>query len=137
MLSYQLEKKTCFTEVLPLKSTRADLSAVVSTNPKAISRLISAAIVDHAFRKLLLERPAEALASGYNGELFDLTDEDRAMILTIQAASINDFAAQLVRLRENNCTGEWVVQNRYSDASAYSVPIAAKPSWTMASLHAS
>jgi hypothetical protein len=134
MLSYQIDNKNSFNEALPVKPARADFSTAVSTNPKAISRLISAAIVDRAFQKLLLSRPELALANGYNGEIFDLTDEDRALILTIQATSINDFAAQLIRLRENNCSGDWVIQKKHREADAYPVALTTTPSWKMASL---
>lgn len=131
MLSYQTQEQTRTKEAVPFNAARPELFNVVSTNPKAISRLISAAIVDRSFQKVLLTKPAEAMASGYNGETFDLTDDDRAMIMTIQATSLNDFAAQLVRLRENNCSGEWVVKSNYS------LPVAPKTSWTLASVPAS
>lgn len=134
MLSCQTEKKASFNEVLPKPSTRPDLSRVISTNPKAISRLLSAAIVDRSFQKLLLTRPELAMASGYNGESFDLTDEDRALILTIRASSLKDFAAQLVRLRENNCSGEWVIRSKRSETAACAVPMAAEPAWNLAVL---
>jgi hypothetical protein len=133
MLSYPIDNKTSFNEGLTLKPARPDLSSVVSTNPKAISRLISAAVVDRSFQKLLLTNPSEAMSQGYFGETFDLTDEDRAMILTIQAASINDFAAQLVRLRENNCSGEWIVRNVRRENNTYPAHIKTEPSWSMAS----
>lgn len=133
MLSCQTEKKAT-TEVLPKPSTRADLSRAISTNPKAISRLLSAAIVDRSFQKLLLTRPELAMANGYNGENFDLTDDDRALILTIRASSIKDFAAQLVRLRENNCSGEWVIRGKRSEANTYAMPMAVEPAWNLATL---
>ncbi len=65
-----------------------------------VSRLISAAVVNKHFCRLLLTRPAEALEAGYLGEPFALEREDRAMILAIQADSLADFAMQVVRFQD-------------------------------------
>jgi len=135
MLSYQTQETTRTKEAVSFKAVQAGLFNVVSTNPKAISKLLSAAIVDRSFQKVLLTRPEEAMANGYNGEIFDLTEDDRAMIMTIQATSIKDFAAQLVRLRENNCSGEWVVKSNYR-VPAQGLP-AVKPAWNMTAVPAS
>ncbi len=65
-----------------------------------VSRLISAAVVNKHFCQLLLTRPAEALEVGYLGEPFALESEDRAMILSIRANSLADFAMQVVHLQD-------------------------------------
>jgi len=67
--------------------------------------------------------------------IFNLTEDDQAMIMTIQATSIKDFATQLVRLRENNCSGEWVVKSNYR-LPAQGLP-AVKPAWNMTAVPAS
>jgi len=61
----------------------------------AVNRLICAAVVDKKFCQLLLRDPALAIASGYRGESFDLSEEDRLSIQSIQASSLSDFAHQL------------------------------------------
>ncbi len=71
-----------------------------------LNRLLSAALVSRRFCHLLLTDPATALAAGYNGEHFDLTPEERARILTIQARSLQDFAAQLLDLLAEQTTDE-------------------------------
>ena len=60
-----------------------------------ISRLLTAAVVNRGFCKLLLTNPASALARGYNGESFRLRSEEQDLVLSIQAKSLADFASQL------------------------------------------
>jgi hypothetical protein len=69
---------------------------VPATNKSEISRLLTAAVVNTNFRRLLLANPAMALAVGYDGEKFRLSHEDRELILSIQANSIQDFARQII-----------------------------------------
>lgn len=133
MLSYtrNTETKLEISEQAYLTTQHTSFPAVVSTNPEAISRLISAAVVDKSFRKLLLRKPQVAMTLGYNGEMFDLTEEDRALILTIEAASLTDFAAQLIRLRENNCSGEWIIRKPAKLNTKIQSPLEAQPSWEL------
>lgn len=66
------------------------------TLPSAnISRLITAAVVNQGFRKLLLSNPEKALKTGYNGEAFRLDHEEQELILSIQATSLSDFAMKI------------------------------------------
>lgn len=60
-----------------------------------LSRLLTAAVINQRFRKLLLDSPAAALASGYNGEPFRLATEEKNRVLSIRAQSLADFASQL------------------------------------------
>jgi hypothetical protein len=62
-----------------------------------ISRLITAAVVNQGFRKLLLSNPEKAIATGYNGETFRLDRQEKELILSIQATSLADFAVKLSR----------------------------------------
>jgi len=73
-----------------------------SKNGGELSRLLTAAVINQRFCKLLLSNPATALASGYNGESFRLGKEEREMILSIQAKSLADFARQLTVIRSRN-----------------------------------
>lgn len=62
---------------------------------REISRLLTAAVVNQTFCRLLLTNPASALAKGYNGEAFMLKSEERERVLSIQARSLSDFALKL------------------------------------------
>jgi hypothetical protein len=58
----------------------------------AIHRLFAAAVVSDQFRNTLLRAPEEALANGYLGQTFPLTDQERNIIKTIRAENLTDFA---------------------------------------------
>lgn len=66
-----------------------------------VTRLLSAAVVSKRFRELLLHDPQKALEAGYLGRSFALEDEDRAMILSIQADTLAEFALQIVQWCES------------------------------------
>ena len=59
------------------------------------SRLLSAAVINHQFRQMLISNPIEAISHGYSGEHFDIDGEEKKRISTIQATSLADFASQL------------------------------------------
>ena len=61
-----------------------------------LNRLLCAAVVSKSFRNMLLTSPEVALASGYQGEKFNLTDADRSWLFTIKPTSLVDLAANLV-----------------------------------------
>lgn len=61
-----------------------------------LCRLLAAAVVSPEFRRLLLTDAAQALENGYNGTSFGLSAGEQALILSIHANSLADFAAQLV-----------------------------------------
>ncbi len=60
-----------------------------------ISRLITAAVVNQGFCRLLLSNPEQAISSGYNGETFRLDRHERELVLSIQASSLADFAVKI------------------------------------------
>lgn len=64
---------------------------------REISRLLTAAVINHRFCQMLLANPANALAHGYNGEAFLLESEVRDRVLSIRAQNLADFAAQLMK----------------------------------------
>lgn len=61
-----------------------------------LNRLLSAAVVNARFRRMLLDDPATALAHGYNGEVFDIRPDEQAQVLAIRADTLAEFAAQLL-----------------------------------------
>lgn len=63
-------------------------------------RLIHAAIVSKTFRQLLLANPVKSVETGYCGEKFFFTREEKARIKLIRATSLEDFASQLTQVIE-------------------------------------
>ena len=62
------------------------------------SRILSAAVINTSFRKMLLKDPVKAVCSGYSGEIFNLNSADKNRLASIRAASLTDFAAQLSQI---------------------------------------
>lgn len=58
-------------------------------------RILTAAVINTHFRKMLLDNPVEAVKAGFGGESFNLPKEDKKRISSIQANSLADFAYQL------------------------------------------
>jgi hypothetical protein len=88
---------------LKVEETNEEQKVDASFDTGELSRLISAAVVSHEFCNLLLANPAAALATGYHGESFRLTWEERQLILSIHASSLAGFAMQLA---ENGHRGD-------------------------------
>lgn len=61
-----------------------------------LSRLFAAAVVSPDFCQSLLRDAATALASGYCGESFALSQAEEALVLSIEASSLAEFASQVV-----------------------------------------
>lgn len=61
----------------------------------ALQRLFAAAVVSDQFRRTLLRAPEEALANGYLGQTFPLTDQEKKIIKTIRAETLTDFAQKV------------------------------------------
>jgi hypothetical protein len=64
-------------------------------NASGLSQLFAAAVVNQHFCNLLLNDPRSALNQGYLGDKFNLTREEQALILSIQARSLADLANQV------------------------------------------
>ena len=62
-----------------------------------LSRLLTAAVINPEFCHLLLDDPELALESGFQGEDFLFTEDERELILSIRATSLADLANQLAR----------------------------------------
>jgi hypothetical protein len=72
------------------------VSYTIKIDLNELSRLLTAATVSKKFRHLLLTNPTQALANGYNGEVFHLDAQYMNRILSIQALSLHEFAQQLI-----------------------------------------
>jgi len=75
--------------VLPLRVAESP------RNIAGLSKLFEAAVVNRQFCQLLLSQPETALRQGYLGNSFDLTLEEQALIISIQANSLPDLAHQV------------------------------------------
>ncbi len=85
-----------------------------------MSRLISAALVDQGFCRLLLSNPLAALSRGYNGETFELSAVERSFVLSVQAESLTDFAARWVKQASEHSVKKDVPRPvRYQWANSY------------------
>jgi hypothetical protein len=62
--------------------------------------LLTAAVVNQRFRKMLLSNPAQALATGYGGEVFHMEKDVRDRVSAIRANSLEDFARQLTNIQD-------------------------------------
>ena len=80
--------------VLPLRVTESP------KNLTGMSKLFEAAIVNRQFCQLLLSQPETALKQGYLGNSFNLSTEEQALIISIQANSLPELARQITTVLE-------------------------------------
>ena len=66
-----------------------------SAERTGLHRLFAAAVVSGQFRETLLRKPDEALANGYLGQAFKLTDQETFVIKSIRAENLTDFAQKV------------------------------------------
>ena len=69
-------------------------SGLAQAKPE-VSRLLTAAVINTNFRSMLLADPARAIASGYQGEHFQLGSRETMQVSSIHASNLADFAARL------------------------------------------
>lgn len=62
------------------------------------SRILSAAVINKQFRNQLLEDPKRAISRGFNGEVFQLSSEEKNELSSLKGLSLADFASQLAQL---------------------------------------
>jgi hypothetical protein len=60
-----------------------------------LHRLFTAAIVNSQFREKLLKEPETALAGGYLGQPFALTEQEKTIVSTVRARDLTDFAQKV------------------------------------------
>jgi len=87
-------------------------SAGDSSGYGELGKLIHAALISAEFRELLLADAAAALAAGCAGETFHLSSQERELVLSIQASSLQDFAMQLVTRQSGEAQDEDSVSHR-------------------------
>jgi len=67
-----------------------------------LNRLLCAAVVSKSFRNMLLVNPEVAVASGYQGEAFNLSAEDRSWLISNHPTSLVDLAANMAAYQQNS-----------------------------------
>jgi hypothetical protein len=67
-----------------------------------LNRMLSAAVVSKSFRNMLLTNPEIAVASGYQGETFNLSPEDQNWLYSIRPANLVDLAANMVAYQQES-----------------------------------
>jgi hypothetical protein len=83
------------------RQTGSNGAASATTRPhQEISRLLTAAVVNIHFRQMLLANPDKAIAKGYAGEAFRITNDERKRLSSIRATSLADFASQVVQIQD-------------------------------------
>ncbi|HEX9926855.1 MAG TPA: hypothetical protein VGD99_29680 [Anaerolineae bacterium] len=86
-----------FPSIEQVPSKAMPTSSPLSSPNGELSRLLAAAVVNRKFRDLLLANPAAAIETGQGEESFNLTSDEKALILPIQhAQSLADFASKLI-----------------------------------------
>jgi len=66
-----------------------------SVGRTGLHRLFAAAIVSDQFRETLLREPEAALANGYLGQTFALTDQEKTIIKSVRASTLTDLAQKV------------------------------------------
>lgn len=59
------------------------------------SRILTAAVVNEKFRRLLLTNPGMAIKNGFGGEAFHLGAEETRRIAAIRVSTLAEFARQM------------------------------------------
>lgn len=60
-----------------------------------INRVLAAAVVSQKFCALLLSDPARAVAQGYAGEQFSLSDAEYNLVISAQGCTLQEFAQRI------------------------------------------
>jgi hypothetical protein len=61
----------------------------------AVNRLLAAAVVSNSFRNALLVDPRKAVEMGFAGECFEMSSKSLAVLMSIRAGSLREFAQQV------------------------------------------
>lgn len=86
-----------------------------------INRLLTAAVVNRRFCRLLLTNPLAALALGYHGESFRLNPAEIQRVSAIHATSLHDFASQLLVKHEPTAHSKHTYES-YSHSAMLALP---------------
>jgi hypothetical protein len=76
----------------------SDASAGIRNAPvkrNGLHRLFAAAVVNDQFRETLLREPEAALANGYLGQPFTLSDQEKIILKSVRAQTLADLAQKV------------------------------------------
>ena len=74
----------------------------ISSGSTGLRKIFAAALVSKQFCQQLLRDPIRALQNGYMGEVFTITEDEKDLIVSIQANSLADLASQVNEILEIN-----------------------------------
>ncbi|MEP0807640.1 MAG: hypothetical protein HRF47_19360 [Chloroflexota bacterium] len=80
---------------LEARATTSHTHQQRTMDSSGLHRVFTAAIVNSQFREKLLREPEMALAGGYLGQTFVLTDQERTIISNVRASNLTDFAQKV------------------------------------------
>jgi hypothetical protein len=80
-------------------------STIRPVNYYELNRLLSAAIVSTSFRNMLFTKPETALTQGYQGEKFNLSNDEYSWLISVQVTDLASFATQLVEYQNARTAG--------------------------------
>jgi hypothetical protein len=83
-----------------------------------MNRLLCAAVVSKSFCNVLISNPEIAVSSGYQGESFNLSDEDRSWLFSLHPANLVDLAANMV-----------IYQQKTSQENRVTLPVEPEPQY--------
>jgi hypothetical protein len=66
-----------------------------SVQRNGLHRLFAAAVVNDQFRETLLREPEAAVANGYLGQPFTLSDQEKIILKSVRAKTLADFAQKV------------------------------------------
>jgi hypothetical protein len=72
-------------------------SALPLVQTDGLNRLFAAAVVSPSFCQVLLNEPEQALANGFLGQAFPLSEEEKVLITSLHAQSLPNLARQIRR----------------------------------------
>lgn len=88
-------RQPCVREFTPYVVDLQAEAPLLGASPE-LNRLLTAAVVNRRFCRLLLTNPLRALTLGYRGEAFQLNPTEMQRVSAIRATSLRDFALQLL-----------------------------------------
>ncbi len=66
-----------------------------TSDHRELNRLLTAAVINKSFCHLLLNNPTKAAHDGFADEAFVLSEQEMALLRSIRASSLAEFARQL------------------------------------------
>ena len=64
-------------------------------------RAFAAAVVDKSFERDFVKNPLEAIETGFLGETFEITDDEKKIFESMRAHSLTDLASVISYLQKN------------------------------------